>query len=193
MSFYISDGKIYYETHNGALSKADVCTCTHCCISSSFPLHICLTHWARVTHICISKLTTTGSDNGLSLDRRQAIISTKAGMLVIGPLGTNFSEIFVAILTFSFKKISLKVLSAKWRSFCLGLNVLTIPTVSSTFFTIPLAPFYKALSHLLIPVASFAQPSTCSLQTAHTCQCIDSTSAETLFFQELDTYKGMWY
>ena len=45
-------------------------------------------------HICISKLTSIGSDNGLSPGRRQAIIWTNAGILLIGPLGTNFSEIF---------------------------------------------------------------------------------------------------
>ena len=33
-----------------------------------------LTHWGRVTHICVNKLTTIGSDNGLSSGRRQAII-----------------------------------------------------------------------------------------------------------------------
>ena len=27
-----------------------------------------LTHWGRVTHICVGKLTMIGSDNGLSLD-----------------------------------------------------------------------------------------------------------------------------
>ena len=83
-----------------------------------------LTHWGRVTHICVSKLTIIGSDNGLSPDRRQAIIWTNAGLLLIGPLGTNFSEILIEILTFSFKKMRLKVSSAKWRPFCLGLNVL---------------------------------------------------------------------
>ena len=49
-----------------------------------------LTHWGRVTHICVSKLTIIGSDNGLSPGRRQAIIWTNAGILLIGPLGTNF-------------------------------------------------------------------------------------------------------
>ena len=83
-----------------------------------------LTHWGRVTHICVSKLTIIGSDNGLSPDRRQAIIWTNAGILFIGPLGTNFSEILIEILTFSFKKMCLKVSSVKWRPFCLGLNVL---------------------------------------------------------------------
>ena len=51
-----------------------------------------LTHWGRVTHICVSKLTITGSDNGLSPGRRQAIIWTNVGILSIGHLGTNFSE-----------------------------------------------------------------------------------------------------
>ena len=63
-----------------------------------------------------------GSDNGLSPDRRQATIWTSAGILLIGPLGTNFSEILIGIQTFSFKKLHLKTSSAKWRLFCLGLN-----------------------------------------------------------------------
>ena len=83
-----------------------------------------LTHWGRVTHICVGKLTIIGSDNGLSPDRCQAIIWTNSGLLLIGPLATNFSEILIEILTFSFKKMRLKVSSAKRRPFCLGLNVL---------------------------------------------------------------------
>ena len=80
------------------------------------------THWGRVTHICVGNLTIIGSDNGLSPERRQAIIWTNAGILLIGPTGTTFSEI--EIHTFSFKEMHLK-LSGKWRPFCLGLNVLT--------------------------------------------------------------------
>ena len=34
-----------------------------------------------------------GSDNGLSLIRRQAIIEANAGLFSLGPVGTNFSEI----------------------------------------------------------------------------------------------------
>ena len=83
-----------------------------------------LTHWVRVTHICVSKLTIIGSDNDLSPGRRQAIIWINAGILLIGSLETNFSEILIQILTSSFKKMHLKILSAKWRQFCLGLNVL---------------------------------------------------------------------
>ena len=52
-----------------------------------------------MTHICISKPTTIGSDNGLSPSRCQAIIWTNAGILKIGPLGTNFGEISIKIHT----------------------------------------------------------------------------------------------
>ena len=79
-----------------------------------------------MTHLCVSKLTIIGSDNGLSPDRRQAIIWTNTGLLLIGPFGTNFSEIFIEILIFSFKKMRLKVSSAKRWPFCLGLNVLKL-------------------------------------------------------------------
>ena len=85
----------------------------------------CLTHWGRMTHICVSKQIIIGSDNGLSPGRRQAIIWTNAEILLIRPLWTNFSEILIEIHTFSFKKIHLKMSSGKWRPFCLGLNVLT--------------------------------------------------------------------
>ena len=64
-----------------------------------------LTHWSRVTHICFSKLTTIGSDNGLSPGQCQAIIWTNAGILLIQTLGTNFSEILRKMYTFSFKSI----------------------------------------------------------------------------------------
>ena len=83
-----------------------------------------LTHWGRVTHICVVNLTIIGPDNGLSPGWRQAIIWTNAGILLIGPWGTNFSEILIGIQTFSFKKMQLKMSSAKWRPFCLGPNVL---------------------------------------------------------------------
>ena len=77
-----------------------------------------------MTHICVSKKNSIGSDNGLSPGRRQAIIWTYAAISLTGPLGTNFIEISIEILTFSYKKMRLKISSAKWRPFCLGLNVL---------------------------------------------------------------------
>ena len=79
-----------------------------------------------MTHICVSKQTIIGSDNGLSPGQRQAIIWTNAGILLIGNLGTNFSEILIDIRIFSFKKKGLNVSSAKWWPFCLGLNVLIV-------------------------------------------------------------------
>ena len=49
-------------------------------------------------------MTIIGSDNGLSPGRRQAITWTIVGVLLIGPLGTNFSEILTEIHKFSLKK-----------------------------------------------------------------------------------------
>ena len=65
-----------------------------------------------MTYICVSKPTIIGSDNGLSPGRRQAIIWTNAGIVLIGPLGTNFCEILVGIQTFYFRKMHLKMSSA---------------------------------------------------------------------------------
>ena len=45
-----------------------------------------------MTHICVSDITIIGSDNGLSPGQRQAIIWNNTGILLFGPLGTNFSE-----------------------------------------------------------------------------------------------------
>ena len=36
-----------------------------------------------MTHICVNKLTTIGSDNGLAPSQQQAIIWTDAGILLI--------------------------------------------------------------------------------------------------------------
>ena len=73
-----------------------------------------LTHWGRVTHIRISKLNIIGSYNGLSPGRRQAIFWTNAGILLIWPLGTILSEMFIEIHTFSFKKMHVKK-SRLWK------------------------------------------------------------------------------
>ena len=60
-----------------------------------------LTLWGRVTHIYVSKTNHHWSDNALSPGRRQSITWTNAGMLLIGPLGTNFNEFLIEIQTFS--------------------------------------------------------------------------------------------
>ena len=70
-------------------------TSGHPCLENISMTHVysfvSLTNWSRVTNICVSRLTIIGSDNGLSPGRRQAIIWTNDGILLIGPLGTNFS------------------------------------------------------------------------------------------------------
>ena len=107
------------------LEKAVCKISTEVLASTSWIQRECtLTHRGRVTYICVGKLTIIGSDNGLSPGRRQAIIWTNAGILFIEPLGTNVSEILIGIKIFSFKKMHLKMSSANWRPFCLGLNML---------------------------------------------------------------------
>ena len=93
-------------------------------IGATMAIHL-LTHWGRVTHLCVNKLTSIASDNGLSPGQRQAIIWNSAGILLIGPLGTNFREILIEIHTFSFKKMHLKMSSANWRLSFLSLKELT--------------------------------------------------------------------
>ena len=83
-----------------------------------------LTHRGQVMHICISKLTIIGSDNGLSPDRCQASIWTNAGILLIGHLGTNSNEILIQICIFSLKKMHLKLSQGNRCPFCHCLNVL---------------------------------------------------------------------
>ena len=88
------------------------------------PEAIILTHWRRVTHICVNKLTIIGSDNGLSPGRRQAIIWTNAG-IVNWTLGNKLQWNLNRNLNIFMQLMQLKVSSGKWRPSCLGLNVLT--------------------------------------------------------------------
>ena len=84
-----------------------------------------LTICGRVTHMCVGKLTIIVSDNDLSPGRRQAIIWTNAGILLIGPLGTNFSEISIGIHTFSLQKCLWKCRLRNGVHFVSSVNVLT--------------------------------------------------------------------
>ena len=70
-------------------------------------------------------LVRIGPDNGFSLDPRQAIMLTNPGILLIGSLGTNFSEIKIKIRNFSFMKRHLKMSHAKWRPLCSGRDKLS--------------------------------------------------------------------
>ena len=81
-------------------------------------------YWGRMTHICVSKLTTIGSDNGLSHGRCKAIIWTKAGNIVEWGPGNEIQWTFNRNLNISFKIKQFKMASGKWRSFFFGLNVL---------------------------------------------------------------------
>ena len=75
-----------------------------------------------MTHICITNITTIGSDYGSYPGRHQTTTWTSAGISWSRTLGSNFSEILSEIRPFLFKKM--KMSSAKWRSFCRSLNVL---------------------------------------------------------------------
>ena len=84
------------------------------------PVVFPLTPFSLVPHIWSINQVSIGSDNGLSPIRRQIIIWTNAGLLSIGPLGTNFTEILTKVQNFSFTKMHLKISSVKWRPFCPG-------------------------------------------------------------------------
>ena len=88
--------------------------------------HDGISHWSRLTHIRFFKLNATVSDNGLSPGRCQSFSWTIPWILLIGPLGTNFSEISFEIKMYSLKKIRFKMSFAKCCPFPLGLNVLPI-------------------------------------------------------------------
>ena len=77
-----------------------------------------LTHWCRVTHICVINII--DSDNDLSCCRLHTIIWTNDTLLLIWTLRNYLSESYIEIHTFSFNKMRLKISSVKWWSFCLG-------------------------------------------------------------------------
>ena len=75
--------------------------------------------------ICSVDNVIIGLGDGLLLAWHPAIIWTNADLLAIWPLLKNFNEIMIKIQAFSFKKMQLKMLSAKCWPYCLGLKVLT--------------------------------------------------------------------
>ena len=66
---------------------------------------------------------------------RRLIIWTNARLLSIGPFRTYFNENLIKIQQFSLKKMHVKMLSAKWRPSCLGLNVLNYHQMVPPFLT----------------------------------------------------------
>ena len=64
----------------------------------------------RQSDAYMHKLAIIGSDNGLSPGRRQAIIETNAGMLLIGPLRANFNEnLYISIQENAFENVIWKM------------------------------------------------------------------------------------
>ena len=127
---------------------------TLCCGFLKFTAHT-LIKWGRMTHIYVGKLTiTTSSDSGLSPGRHQAIIWTYAGILLIGPLGTNFSETLIEIQTFSLKKICLKmhlqnvhcVIISSYICKCHIINQYNVNFLSSYTYLHTTCPYYIAFS-----------------------------------------------
>ena len=78
-----------------------------------------------------------------------------SGILSIGPLRTNLSEFFIRIITLSLKKMCLKVSSAKWRPFCLSLNVL--PYFPKRASTIIRASYYSYINWTTFMLIFFKQ------------------------------------
>ena len=58
-------------------------------------------------------------------DLRQTIIRTNDDLLLSKSIGTNFSDIWIKIPQFSFKKLNIKM-SVQFQPFCLGINMLTL-------------------------------------------------------------------
>ena len=99
-----------------------------------------------MTHICVSKSTIIGSDIGLSPGRRQVITQTNTGILLIGTSGANFSETLNEPHALSFKKMHLKMSSAKKST---GPSVTTMLTwLSHSFYFILLLLLLLLLSLL---------------------------------------------
>ena len=84
-----------------------VCWCLNSSVTcgtvrSSQEVDVSLSHSAVLHYIDLGNSLTQG--NGLSPAWHQAITWTKAHLLSIGPLGTNFSEIWIKIQNFSLIK-----------------------------------------------------------------------------------------
>ena len=104
-------------------------------------------YWGRVTHICLSKLTIIGSDNVLSPGRHQAIIRTNAGILLIGPLGTNFSEMLIKTNIFieenTFESVVCEMAAILSRPQCVKASFFTFLLKFSLKF-VPDGPIYMS-------------------------------------------------
>ena len=110
-----------------------------------------------MTYICLNKLTSTGSDNGLSPGRRQATIWTNDGKILTRPLGTNFSEILNEIHFFiqesAFESVICKIAPILSRPQCLNslaapfINKRSVKLTPGAWFNIKMTSYQYRKSH----------------------------------------------
>ena len=84
-----------------------------------FIRHI-LTHWGRVTHICVGDLTIIGSDNGLTPGQHQSTIWTNAGILLIRTLGNLKRNSYTPIKENAFENVVWKMAAILSRPQCVN-------------------------------------------------------------------------
>ena len=123
MSIRFTHTHAHTHTHTYIVSvfpSAIVLTGLHVCIQERYLQHYSnflqsAQNWiiVAVWRIYASVAYDISGLDGLSPVRWQAITWTNAGLLIIGPLVTNFNEIWIEIETVSFGKIQLKISSAK--------------------------------------------------------------------------------
>ena len=82
------------------------------------------THRGRMMRLCIVKPIRCWFIKCFFSSSAPSHFLTNAAKLLIGQLWTNLNEICVNKQMFPHKKINLKTSSAKWRPFCLSLNML---------------------------------------------------------------------
>ena len=91
-------------------------------------------HRGRVTHMCIGNITRITSDNVLPPGRQPSHYLNQCWNVVNWTLRNELKWILIEIQTFSFKIMHMKMSSAKWRPFYLGLNALTHSMCKTWFY-----------------------------------------------------------
>ena len=115
----------------------------------------------QVAPIHVYKLNIVGANNGLTTGRRQAIIPTNAGILLIRPWGTTLGENWLKFIYFALKKMHLKMLSGTWRPYCLGLKVFKQSRVSQWRLHGPITRYEKLrFAHAPEMLGTFFSPPT---------------------------------
>ena len=81
-------------------------------------------------------ITIIGADNGLSPGRHQAIIWSNTSILLVGPWGTNFTEIFISKFIHLHSRKSIWVCRLEIRlAFCLSLNMFNVSALNIATYT----------------------------------------------------------